>query len=230
MQSISRWRDYDTNFVRARYNRLARIFVLFEWLFWLPGNIRQKAVNRLELPTGARVLEVGCGTGRNLGLLVKAVGDEGHVYGVDVSEGMLGQAEELCARQGYSNVTLIQSDAVQCVVPEAVDAVLFSLSYATMSHHKEVLLHAWNQLRTGGRLVIMDAKLPGGFAGKIARLCLPFFVLTLRLTVLGNPFIVPADELRAISPDVEVEEFSFGTYFICRAKKAALNANPLEQD
>lgn len=221
MQSIIRWQDYDTSFVRARYNKLARIFVLFEWLFWLPGGIRQKAVNRLQLPKGGRVLEVGCGTGRNLSLLAEAVGQEGHVFGVDVSEGMLDEARELCERQHHTNVTLIRSDAAQYVVPEAVDGVLFSLSYATMSHHQEVLRRAWNQLRPGGWLVIMDAKLPGGFPGRIARLCLPFFVITLKLTVLGNPFIVPAEELRAVASQVEVEELSFGTYFICRAQKRA---------
>ncbi|MBD0372541.1 MAG: class I SAM-dependent methyltransferase [Pyrinomonadaceae bacterium] len=221
MQSIINWRDYDAGFVRKRYNRLARIFVLFEWMFWLPGGIRKVAVERLDLPHGGRVLEIGCGTGRNLSLLAEAVGREGHVYGVDISEGMLGEARELCERKGYGNVTLVQSDAAQYAVPEKVDGVLFSLSYATMSHHKEVLRHAWNQLRAGGWLVIMDAKLPNGIPGKITRLCLPFFVLTLRLTVLGNPFIVPADELRAVASDVEYEEFSFGTYFICRAKKKA---------
>lgn len=219
MQSIVRWHDYDAETVRARYNRLARIFVLFEWLFWLPKGIRQKAVARLELRHGASVLEVGCGTGRNLSLLSQAVGREGRVYGVDLSEGMLREAEELCAREGLDNVTLIRSDAASYSVPEEVDAVLFSLSYATMSHHKEVLRHAWNQLRAGGRLVIMDAKLPEGFLGRIARLCLPFFVITLRLTVLGNPFIDPAEELRAVAGEIEVEELSFGTYFICRARK-----------
>jgi ubiquinone/menaquinone biosynthesis C-methylase UbiE len=221
MQSISRWQDYDASFVRKRYNKLARFFVLFEWLFWLPSGIRRRAIERLELPASGRVLEVGCGTGRNLSLLTEAVGRGGHVYGVDVSEGMLNEAEELCERAGYGNVTLIRSDAARYVVPEAVDGVLFSLSYATMSHHREVLRHAWSQLRPGGWLVIMDAKLPSGIPGKIARLCLPFFVLTLKLTVLGNPFIVPAEELRALALEVEVEELSFGTYFICRARKKA---------
>lgn len=221
MQSIINWQDYDAGFVRQRYNRLARIFVLFEWMFWLPAGIRRKAVQRLELPRGGRVLEIGCGTGRNLSLLVEAVGTEGHVYGVDISEGMLGEAAGLCEQKGYGNVTLTQTDAAQYSVPEKVDGVLFSLSYATMSHHKEVLRHAWNQLRAGGWLVIMDAKLPGGIPGKITRLCLPFFVLTLRLTVLGNPFIVPADELRAVASEVEYEELSLGTYFICRARKKA---------
>jgi ubiquinone/menaquinone biosynthesis C-methylase UbiE len=132
---------------------------------------------------------------------------------------MLSEAETLCEQQGFENVTLIRSDAARYFVPEAVDGVLFSLSYATMSHHKEVLRHAWKQLKPGGWLVIMDAKLPSGFLGKIARLCLPFFVITLRLTVLGNPFIVPVEELRAVASNVEVEEHSLGTYFVCRAKK-----------
>src|ERR687884_2265185 len=96
MSSIAKWVDYDTHFVRRRYNRLAKFFVLFEWLFLLPRNIRSKAVSRLELKRGSRVLEVGCGTGRNLALLLEAVGAEGKVYGVDLSEGMLTEAKELC--------------------------------------------------------------------------------------------------------------------------------------
>ena len=219
MQSIIQWHDYEAGFVRKRYNKLARIFVLFEWLFWLPGGIRRKAVERLELPPGGHVLEVGCGTGRNLSLLVEAVEKSGQVYGVDVSEGMLREAQALCAREGFENVTLIQSDAVEYSLPETVHGILFSLSYATMARHQEVLRRSWNQLREDGWLVIMDAKLPSGLMGKVARLCLPFFVLTLKLTVLGNPFIVPADELRMIASEVEVEELSLGTYFICRAKK-----------
>lgn len=219
MQSISEWSDYDQHSVRARYNRLARFFVFFEWLFLLPPGIRQKAVERLELQPGDKVLEVGCGTGRNLAPLVAATGSEGRVYGVDISEGMLDKAEDLCKQKGWQNVTLIREDAVNYSVPEPVDAVLFSLSYATMSHHAEVLRQAWRQLRPGGHLVIMDAKLPSGMAGKLARLCLPLFVLVLKLTVLGNPYIVPAEELREVAGYVEVEELSMGTYFICRAKK-----------
>ena len=88
--------DYDLSFIRQRYNQIARFFVFFEWLFLLPPGIRRKAVDRLELKRGERVLEVGCGTGRNLALLREAVGPEGHVYGVDLSDGMLAEAQRLC--------------------------------------------------------------------------------------------------------------------------------------
>lgn len=210
------WIDFDLPFIRQRYNRVAKFFIFFEWLFLLPPGIRRKAVQRLELKPGDHVLEVGCGTGRNLSLLHDAVGQEGHVYGVDLSEGMLAQAQELCARRSWNNVTLICSDAVEYHVPKPVDGVLFSLSYNTMPHHLEVLHHAWQQLRPGGQLVIMDAKLPPGIRGK---LLLPYSVCIMKLTVLGNPYIRPWEELHELTNDFEMDEFLLGSYYICRGQK-----------
>ncbi|HEX8565988.1 MAG TPA: class I SAM-dependent methyltransferase [Pyrinomonadaceae bacterium] len=217
MNSIAKWVDYDISFVRRRYNRIARFFVFFEWLFWLPPSIRSKAVSRLELKRGSRVLEVGCGTGRNLAPLIEAVGAEGQVYGVDLSEGMLAEAKQLCARREWRNVELMRADAADYVLPAPVDGVIFSLSYAVIPHHRDALRHAWKQLRPGGYLVIMDAKLPSGIIGKMLH---PFVVWTSKLTVLGNPDIRPWDELRELTDDVDYEEAQFGTYYICRAKKS----------
>lgn len=210
------WIDFDLPFIRQRYNRIARFFVFFEWLFLLPPGIRRKAMNRLELKFGDRVLEVGCGTGRNLSLLCEAVGTAGHVYGVDLSEGMLAKAQELCVRQKRNNVTLIRSDAAEYNVPEPMDGVLFSLSYNTMPHHREVLRYAWEQLRPGGYLVIMDAKVPPGIRGK---LLLPYSVWVMKRTVLGNPYIRPWEELGELTENFEMEEFLLGSYYICRGRK-----------
>lgn len=219
MSTIAKWVDYDTPFVRRRYNRLARFFVFFEWLFLLPPSIRGKAVSRLELTRGSRVLEVGCGTGRNLAPLLEAVGAEGRVYGVDLSEGMLAEAQELCTRSGWRNVELIRADAADYAVPELVDGAIFSLSYAVIPHHRAALRHAWNQIREGGYLVVMDAKLPSGILGKLLH---PFVVWTSKLTVLGNPDVRPWDELKELTGGVDYEEAQFGTYYICRARKRSL--------
>ena len=105
MERLARWVTYDAPFVRQRYNRLAGFFVFFEWLFLLPPGIRAKVVSRLELKPGNSVLEVGCGTGRNLTPLVQAVGAGGTVYGLDLSDGMLAEARELSARKGWSMPT-----------------------------------------------------------------------------------------------------------------------------
>jgi ubiquinone/menaquinone biosynthesis C-methylase UbiE len=216
MERITEWVAYDAAFVRRRYNRLAKCFVFFEWLFLLPRGIRNEAVRRLELKAGASVLEVGCGTGRNLALLVEAVGPEGKVYGIDVSDGMLEEAGTLCKRAGWPHVTLMRADAADYTLPDPVDGVIFSLSYAVIPQHRAALRLAWAQLRPGGCVVIMDAKLRRGLVGRLLR---PFVVWTSRLTVLGNPDIRPWDELRELADEIQYEELQWGTYYICRGRK-----------
>jgi ubiquinone/menaquinone biosynthesis C-methylase UbiE len=135
---------------------------------------------------------------------------------VDFSEGMLEKAEGLRAKQAWENVTLIHSDALNYRAPERVDAILFSLSYATMPHHKQVLKHAWDQLKPGKNLVIMDAKLPSGMLGK---LLLPYSLWIMKKTVLGNPLIRPWEELHELTLEFSMEEMLLGTYYTCCGRK-----------
>jgi ubiquinone/menaquinone biosynthesis C-methylase UbiE len=212
------WTEYDPQFVRRRYNRLASIYVFFEWLFWLPRGIRPRAVARLDLQTGDRVLEVGCGTGRNLAFLSRAVGPDGRVYGIDLSEGMLAKARSACEKGGLTNVMLIQSDASGYELPEPVDGAIFSLSYAVMKDRKQALRNAWRQLKPGGRIVMLDAKVLNGFLGRTTHGLLS---LMLRLTVLGNPDVEALKDVRELTGQVEMEELQFGTYFVARVTKPA---------
>ena len=211
-----RWADYDAEFVRRRFNRVAAIYPIFDVLLWLPPGACAEAVRRLELVPGARVLEVGCGTGRNLARLVQAVGPSGHVYGADLSEGMLARAKKRCARHGWPNVTLLHSDASAYTLPESVEGVLFSLSYSVIPHHREALRRAWSYLRPGGHVVILDGKLMPGAAGKFFR---PLVLLTMKATVLGNPDKRPWEDLREFTDRVQVTEIALGTYFICRGTR-----------
>jgi len=210
------WIEYKPQFVRRRYNRLASIYIFFEWLFWLPRGIRPRAVARLNLKSGDRVLEVGCGTGRNLPFLTQAVGPDGHVYGIDISDGMLVKASEACDKNGWTNVTLIRADAADYELPEPVDGAIFSLSYAVMRDRKQALRNAWRQLKPGGRMVMLDAKVLSGFLGRKTHGLLS---LILRLTVLGNPDVEALKDVRELAVQVEVEELQFGTYFIARVTK-----------
>ena len=154
------WVDYDPDFVRQRYDRLADIIPFFDWLFFIPAGLRKHAVDRLSLKHGDCVLDVGCGTGRNFPFLREAIGPTGRIYGVDLSAGMLRNARKLRDRHDWTNIHLTEGDAADYVAPEPLDGVLFSLSYNTMPHHLTVLRRIWKQLRPGGRLVIMDSKLP----------------------------------------------------------------------
>jgi ubiquinone/menaquinone biosynthesis C-methylase UbiE len=201
--------------VATRYDRLARWYRFAGPLILLAPGFRRKAVKRLGLKRGDAVLEIGCGTGRNLALLCEAVGADGLVIGVDASGGMLAQARELVRHHDCKNVRLIHQDATELALEEQVDAVFFSLSYSVLPDRGPVLLKAWEALRPGGRLVIMDAGLP---ASRLGRLLTP--VGEAIATVFpGDPYSRPWEDLRAISDTVELERFQLDIYFICTVSK-----------
>lgn len=196
------WVDFDTSAVSRRYDLLAGLIPFFEWLLFLPRGLREKTVESLHPQAGDRVLEVGCGTGRNFPCLWKAVGASGRVYGVDLSAGMLREIEALNRKYGWRNISLTQGDAADYKAPEPLDGVLFSLSLNTMPHHMDVLRQTWAQLKPGGRLVIMDAKVPNGLLG---RLILPFSLWLMKRTLLGNPYIQPWHDLQQVAGTFEME-------------------------
>jgi len=123
-----------------------------------------------------------------------------------------------CARRGaYApNVFLIEGDAVDYASVELFDGVLFSFSYNTMPQHRTILRQVCNQLRPGGHLVIVDAKLPQGYLG---RLILPFALWLMKRTLLGNPFIRPWEHHAALVEGFQTEEFRFGVFYICWGTK-----------
>ncbi len=218
------WVDCDRAAVSRRYDRIARYIPFFDRLFFLPRDLRRKSAVDLGVGRGDSVLEIGCGTGRNFPYLREAVGPAGRVYGVDISPGMLRVAREQCDANNWRNVELTECDAAEYTAPEPLDGVLFSLSYNTMPHHRAVLLRAWDLLRPGGRLVIMDAMVPPGWGG---RLILPFSLWLMKHTMLGNPLIHPWEELAVIADNVGMNECMFGSYYICWATKPVSGARPI---
>jgi SAM-dependent methyltransferase len=141
--------------IRRRYQRLAPIYPFFELVFLLPRGIPRRAVHRLGLVSGDSLLEVGCGTGRNLRHLVEAVGENGRVYALDCCEQMLRKVGKLDQRSGWKNVALLNQDAALLELPGMVDGVLFSLSYSVMPEPRAALEAAWKYLQPGKSLVIM---------------------------------------------------------------------------
>lgn len=91
--------------------------------------IRTRAIDALDLQEGDQVLDVGCGTGLSLPLLVQAVGPAGKVYGCDQSPAMLAQAQARCAQANWPNVHLVSSSAQEMTLPDQVNALLFHYAH-----------------------------------------------------------------------------------------------------
>jgi phosphatidylethanolamine/phosphatidyl-N-methylethanolamine N-methyltransferase len=201
--------------VVSRYDRVARWYRFGEWTILLAPRFRHRAVARLELRPGERVIEVGCGTGRNLALLRDAVGAGGAVIGLDASPGMLTEAHKTIARHRWQNVRLIHEDAAKLSLDEPVDVVYFSLSYSVMPDRGLVLDRVWEALRPGGRLVIMDAGIPNSALGH----ALAPLAEVVATVFPGDPYSTPWEDLARFGQPVQTERFQFGLYFMCNVRK-----------
>lgn len=146
--------------------------------------------------------------------MVDAVGPSGKVYGVDISTGMLGRAKRLVDRRGWSNVALRVEDAAGLTGPDQLDGVLFGLSYAVLPDRRAALEAAWRLLRPGGRLVIVEGRLPDNLLGRLPR---PPMLALNRLTVLGDPDARGWEDLAALAPHVQTRWLQFGTYCVSSA-------------
>ncbi|MGN6259084.1 MAG: class I SAM-dependent methyltransferase [Solirubrobacterales bacterium] len=208
--------------ITAQYDRVARFYKVFEPLYLIFPVARRKAVAALGLEPGDTVLEVGAGTGRNFPYLVGAVGPSGSVIGVDASEGMLREARKLVKRRGWSNVSLLQQDAAHLQVDREVNAVLFSLSYSAMPEPKRALASAWEYLRAGGRLAVMDAGLT---ETRFRPLLDPIARLLIRLGP-GNPYSRPWDDLAEYG-QITIERFMW-IYYVCTLVKSQPEKVPVD--
>jgi protein-L-isoaspartate(D-aspartate) O-methyltransferase len=104
-------------------------------------------LDRLNLQPGARVLEIGTGTGYNTALLCARVGETGHVVSVDIHPDLVNTAGQRLTAAGYTPRLQVGDGAAG--VPDAApfDALIATCA---VSH----IPPAWiEQLAPGGRLV-----------------------------------------------------------------------------
>lgn len=108
----------------ASYDDVADRFEQYTEQFALP--IARRLVAMGGLTRGARVLDVGCGTGVLSRIAARAVGDAGRITGLDLSDGMLRHAATLARREPSGNrITFMKGDAERLDLPDAsFDAVI----------------------------------------------------------------------------------------------------------
>jgi SAM-dependent methyltransferase len=64
-----------------------------------------------EVPVGATVLDLGCGSGMDTLIAARRVGTTGRVIGLDFSVAMLSRARQAVSESGVTNVEVRESDA-----------------------------------------------------------------------------------------------------------------------
>ncbi len=114
---------------------------------------RETAIEFLELKEKAKVLEVGVGTGLTLPLYPR----DCKVVGVDLSESMLKEAQELILKKKLKNASVKIMDATKLEFPDnSFDGVLGNLFISATSYPEEALLEMKRVCKPGGMIVLMN--------------------------------------------------------------------------
>ncbi len=137
---------------------------------------RALGIEMLGLMPGAQILDMGCGTGLNFSLLQQKIQPRGTIVGIDRSAEMLGQARRRAQRNGWTNIILLQADAVH-LSPDVLGSDITAaggsiLSQAALSTYALSLMPdwrlAWKNMtaltEAEGRAAIVDMQDPTGLA------------------------------------------------------------------
>jgi S-adenosylmethionine-diacylgycerolhomoserine-N-methlytransferase len=135
---------------------------------------RDALIAGLSPPPGGTVLEIGCGTGRNLIAAAKRFPDARY-HGIDISEAMLETARASLTRAGLADrITLAQGDATAFDAAAlfgvaTFDRVFQSYTLSMIPDWRGALGEGAGKLAPGGRLDIVDfgqqEQLPRAFRG-----------------------------------------------------------------
>lgn len=197
-----------------RYDATANLYYFVGFREWA---YRKKAVQSLRLSAGDTVVEIGCGTGLNFKLLYEAVGSEGRIIGVDLTDAMLQQAKKRIDREGWNNVELVQCDATKYPFPTDADGIISTFALTLVPNFDEVIARGANSLIEGGHWVVADLKMPNNFFRHLYPMLLPLF----------RPFGVtldlksrhPWESINTHMGNVSIKEVFFGFTYIASGKK-----------
>jgi len=122
---------------------------------------RDKLISQLEIKPGENILEIGCGTGRNLAILSSKY-PESYFFGLDASAIMLETALSKIKNKGLQNIRFQKALADDFSFDETFgldkpfDTVFFSYSISMIPTWEESIANALHNLKAGRSIYLVD--------------------------------------------------------------------------
>jgi ubiquinone/menaquinone biosynthesis C-methylase UbiE len=188
-------------------------------------------IARSPIRLGDRVLDAGVGTGFAAIAAAARVGPSGRVVGVDVSPGMLQQAQVAIEAAGLQNIELLQADAcdLRDLPAESFDAVVCSAALLYMPVQRA--LTEWRRLlRPGGSIGVSTMRAGFPQAGQLFRDCAAEFGVQLAdpSAALGSEAAVAAalrqggfTEISVVADTVRLADGDFACAWESNLRSAA---------
>ena len=186
---------------------------------------RDRMLDGLRPPEGGTILEVGCGTGRNLILAARRY-PHAKLYGFDISKEMLVTARASIARAGLSDrITVAEGDATDFTMLKlfglpSADRVFVSYSLSMIPPWQAALREAIKALAPDGELHVVDFGQQSGW---------PKWFEKLMFAWLRKFSVHPRDDLEAemrAAADAVGADLRFEALYRDYARYGVVTANP----
>ncbi len=151
MEKPEHYRD-DCNRIACIYDPLVRFISSF---FGGEAGLRRLTIDKMDLKPGQKVLDVCCGTGTLCAMIAEAIGSNGEVVGVDLSENMLKKAE----KRREDNIRFCYANAEEIPYADGYfdrASVTFGLHEMPHPVRMNVLSEMRRVLKPGGRITVLD--------------------------------------------------------------------------
>ena len=115
------------------------------------------AIDYAAAKEGEVCVDLGSGRGNDVIRLAEAVGEKGHVYGIDISEGMVAKARMNLTKFEVTNATILQANLEKLPLSkESVDVVISNCTINHSQNKPKVWSEVFSILKDEGRFVVSD--------------------------------------------------------------------------
>lgn len=128
-------------------------------------NQRNELIEKLELQNGNSVLLVACGTGISFQPILKKIGKDGRIVGIDYSSKMLEIAKEKAKKNKWTNIKFINANAetinndlIEREIGEKIefDFVIAELAFSVIPNWKTSIRKSIDLLKQNGKIGVLD--------------------------------------------------------------------------
>jgi len=145
------------------YNKISKFYDFFTERIYRKQRI--ELIEKLELQSGNSVLLVACGTGISFQPILKKIGKDGRIVGIDNSSKMLEIAKEKAKKNKWTNIEFINANAetidnhlIEREIGEKIefDFVIAELAFSVIPNWKASIRKSIDLLKQNGKIGVLD--------------------------------------------------------------------------
>ena len=185
---------------------------LFKSFYEEQEAVRTSMIDLLNLKAGMRVLEVGCGTGQDSGIIAERLSGSGQLFLSEISRGMIEMCRKKLASCEVPSEFLLANASYLPFPDEHFDAVFHFGGLNTFSERKRAFDEMTRVSRQGAKVVVGDEGVSPWLRGKLFG----------KILINANPLYkhdVPLEDLPECARNVQVRWILGNAFYVISYEK-----------